>query len=1796
MSNEVVEERIVQMEFDNKDFEKNIEQSRKSLNLFQTGLSALTGAAAGIGAFAYQLKGVTFDPMNASLQMGVGQIAKFATIFTGVSNIADEVYRRITGMVSQLSTIQMADAGFQKYEEKTSSVQTIMAAVRKEGETEEEAMERVNKQMEKLNWFTDETSYSFTDMVNNIGKFTSQGMELDKSVTAMQGIATWAAKSGAGVQGASRAMYNLSQALGMGAVKLQDWKSIENANMATKEFKEQAMAAAKAAGTLVEKEGKLFAGNEEVNVQTFSKTLSEGWFTSDVLMNVLNTYGEYADLVHDAQKDGELASETMRRLAEEGKNAGYELGESAFKAAQEAKTFTEAIDATKDAMSTAFLNIFETIFGNYLEAKELWTDFAELLYDVFVTPLESIQKMADLWKQLEGTNKVFGIMEKTVAHVTELVEYLAEVWDYNFDFSIVRTILSYVDAIDKLSDKFGEWVAKLKSNKKIRENLDNFVTGLLQGIWLIDDIAEKLLNTVLKPIFSTIANDGPESISELLGSLGIFLQQLWKVYDESDVLDKVLSNISDILQFLIIQFKEIGKVAKKAFDEIFAKKIDSGQIESLVSPLETVKDILIELIGFVSHGIQNIIPATISIFGWIKRIAGQIVHFGEKIWPAIKNIIDLAKNLFGTLSDYIKGFFDKSEITNHAKNISEFVEKVKNSIMEFVSKFTKAEESVDGLSQKTPKPTFFEALAQSIGKAIQYVAKIVEDNEDAILKIRNVLLGGKGLDDFLLNVATAIGVLVESGFAFLALGIMFFGANGLINTAKNQLFGPKGFINKVISGVTTMVTPIQTVCAQLTTTIQNTGKEIMKTFRTMSTQTFVISVIKELGTALLKLAAALLIISIIPTDKLAASFGVLAGSIAVLAAAIVGIYEAIDKGNNTASRETAGKFGVSKTGNKTAESLAGISAFLIGLSTAVLMLTGALAIISTIDDPKKAIQGLVAIVAILAALVGTTWTMNTADGKKLIATGIGLIIVSKAIKNIAKAVKLISKIDKETALTSITLLALIFGGLASLIGIASTFKAGLKDIAGFAVISLMMEVITGVLVTMAGIMVLLQKQTDIDKNYKLLLQMAQFMLAMGALMLAVVGLSKMMETSGGLKANMTISAISSIMPTFAGAIATMSGAIVALAKIGDPEAVRSAAISLAIIMGAMSTILLGASFFAKGGLKSIVILSTSFVILSAGLLALVPVLKVISLMNIEQLGLAVLGLAGALGILLLAGALISTDKSGTFATGLLKFAAAVAVLGASALMASTGIWMIADGFEKVTNAIARLSEIGPTGLSNFKKILDAFIERVPDIFGSIGTGIAKLFIHAVSNRVMIAEAIINLVLALSQAISQAFPRIKATFKMVMNELLDFLKEFMPKVNSFLYDIVTDLNNYLLEILNRDVPRLNEHLAMATWDLFLRILELLNKGVPMLNKELAKEGMNLIFWVNELLKYLAATILQGTIDILTMVRDNIGEIISLTVQIANTLLFGLIEGLIVSVPLLYDKALELIDALLELFDKILDSDRWNDMVTKIETLLGKLVEAMNKWVQIESKANGLLYNVGKNLINGLAKGLIGAWADSISAPIRLIGNGIVSGFKKVFRIQSPSKVMEQIGGYITEGLGIGMEKGGEGLKTVVTDISSMVKTDFTNNFGSLGDMAGNLGKGLLDGLKSNWSGFDFGSLLGNFTNLNPTITPTLDLSTLQSQAGGINDLFANKQAYAISANGFATPDIGADSVTATNRMQEMMDKMTSYMSVQQYNANQKPDINVILEGDTKRFLKVAKIENNKQIKATGVGAV
>ena len=532
-----VDERVVGLQFDNKQFEQGVQISLQTIQKLKDGLD-LDAAAKGLSTL--QDIGQRFS--LAGLADGVDSIAQR---FTNLGIVGITVLQNITNAAIQAGaqmlrslTIDPAIEGFSKYERMVGATQTIMNSTGR-------SIEDVEHSLEQLIWFADETSYSFADMVDNVGKFTSQGVELDTAATAMQGIANWAALSGANAQTASRAMYNFSQALGMGSMQALDWRSIENAQMATVEFKQAAIDTAIALGTL-DSAGRT-ANGTMVDIGNFRDTLKDDWFSNEVILETLNQYGEYSQAVFEkVQETGLTAAEAMALVSSE----TMDLGARAFRAAQEAKTFTDALDATKDAASSVWMQMYEAIFGNYEEAKVIWTDMANGLYDIFVAGGAARAEMLGMWKDMGGRDILLEGIYTLLARISDILRPIGEAWSEIFPETTATALFI-------LTDRFRDFIATLEVSEETTDNIKRTFAGLFALLDLVGKgfaIVGKTAATIVGHLFPIAG-----ALTGITAPIGDLIVKLNEAVEAGDFFGKAFETIKTILSGVSSAITEIGR-------------------------------------------------------------------------------------------------------------------------------------------------------------------------------------------------------------------------------------------------------------------------------------------------------------------------------------------------------------------------------------------------------------------------------------------------------------------------------------------------------------------------------------------------------------------------------------------------------------------------------------------------------------------------------------------------------------------------------------------------------------------------------------------------------------------------------------------------------------------------------------------------------------------------------------------------------------------------------------------------------------------------------------------------------------------------------------------------------------------------------------------------------------------------------------------------------------------------------------------------------------------------------------
>ena len=494
---ESIDRRVVEMRFDNKDFEQNVNTTMTVLDKLKEKLS-FKGAgdkfesASGLGSAIDGVKS-RFSALEI-----IGTTA-LVNLTNSAVNLGKQMARSLT--------VDQVRAGFAEYELKMGSIQTIMASTGKDIGT-------VNGYLNELNTYADKTIYSFSDMTASIGKFTNAGVDLDTAVKAIQGISNEAAVSGANAQEASRAMYNFAQALSAGYVKLIDWKSIENANMATKEFKQQLIDTAVAEGTLEKAADGTYkvltsgagGGFKETITATknFNDSLSAAWMTTDVLTKTL---GRYSDATTD-------------------------IGKKAFAAAQDVKTFTQLVDTVKESIGSGWAQTFELIFGNLEEAKHLWTSVNEVVSGFIDRSSDARNSILKTWHDSsKGRDALLGgfhnLYNAVLSVATPIKEAFRDVFppataksliEFSMGFARLTHSMIISDATaEKINKVFTVLFSVLKSGLGIAKGAAKIFGSLIKLILPIGGTALDLMSN-LSDAMLKIA-DGIDKITDKIAAL-----------------------------------------------------------------------------------------------------------------------------------------------------------------------------------------------------------------------------------------------------------------------------------------------------------------------------------------------------------------------------------------------------------------------------------------------------------------------------------------------------------------------------------------------------------------------------------------------------------------------------------------------------------------------------------------------------------------------------------------------------------------------------------------------------------------------------------------------------------------------------------------------------------------------------------------------------------------------------------------------------------------------------------------------------------------------------------------------------------------------------------------------------------------------------------------------------------------------------------------------------------------------------------------------------------------------------
>lgn len=1214
MSQEV-DERVVEMRFDNAQFEKNVHQTMQSLEKLNDSLR-LDGAEKGFEKIGDASAKVDFDEMQGALDDLSGKFSAVEVMgVAALSHITRQAIDTGERLVKSLSLDQVT-SGWSKYAQKTASVQTIMNATGK-------SIAKVNGYLSKLMWFSDETSYSFTDMTQSLGQLTASGGDIEKVIPMIMGMANATAYAGKGASEFSRVIYNLNQSYSQGYLSLMDWKSVELAGVATAELKKQIIETGVALGKI--KEG-------DVTVGTFSSTLSTKWADKEVMETAFGKFAEFSEAVKkmvDANP-GILASQAIDALADQ-----YdEVTVKAFKAAQEAKSFSEAVDATKDAVSSGWMETFDILFGNYEEAKGFWSDLAEEFWNMFAVGAagrnnwlknafdsgldqllgtEGFGEAGDNYTNLlqkalvnQGLLSEEGIeeagsfqkaLEESCVTAQQLYEVLGEAAEYyhqraamsdeeldklGFDRDKVDAL---ANAYDSMAEKIQNGSVNLddlagKMNQLSgREHFFNGILNVLEGI-----------NSVLSPIRDGFGDVFMTDGSPLYNFLKGFDELTGKMALSEETAEKVQKVFTGVFRVLSIGLKGVKAVGKTAFMIL-------GKLLDLLSPMG---DLLLNIGSCIGN-----------LLTWVDESLGQ----AESLSDVLGILVGAVAALVSPIADVVKG----------------------------------VKALVRGGSMEEAKKQFgaFGTVVDAVGSVLDKF-KIGSVSAGNVIGTAFQLLGG-----ILLGAFEGMGALI---------GRAFNGFKGAGDTVSEFADSKVPLLENIRDVVLSLPEKAEKALADFGGTLTSIMSNISGACRNA------LSAVKDFlnlqdGVDLYRLLALI--------------------DVGALAAAIYGATVLLKKASDNFKKTLAnpiGDFFNSLTGAVNtwtkANTTNNLATAAKAIATAVALISGSMYLLAKINDPTRAVQALASVISelfsmVVALKVLAATDLTGLDTAKLIGTVVAISIGMAALTNTVAKLGKMDAAQAEKSVEAVGHIAAMLAGMTGLLALFNKQLGGVKGAGGFVAAAAAVDMIALALIPLAKAEA---NGLDIDGAVEAINGVA---IAMSILTVAagfaqkLAGKADVSTLDKIIKYLVKLGGMLVAINAMGTALLMAAGAVAIFASLGDRmmDGIRGAGL---VVSGIAALLVLMANtkvnpLRMKMGAESMVIASASLLVMAAA---------------IKQMGKAMgtdTGGAGMAGVSLmlveLAGALYLLGKQAPESTAA---AVAMVAMGAAMIEMALAIKMLAD--------------------------------------------------------------------------------------------------------------------------------------------------------------------------------------------------------------------------------------------------------------------------------------------------------------------------------------------------------------------------------------------------------------------------------------------------------------------------------------------------------------------------------------
>jgi tape measure domain-containing protein len=1004
-----IEKEIVQMTFDGKGFKDGVKGSIDDLAALKKSFDFQNAQRS--MAELERASRLDFSGMERSLSSLNSKISLVGVAAaTVIANITTSVIQATQRLFSALVLTPVL-TGLQEYETQLNAIQTILANTKNDNTT----LEQVTAALNELNLYADKTIYNFTQMTDSIGKFTTAGVDLETSVQAIKGIANLAALSGANAEQASNAMYQLSQAISSGTVKLMDWNSVVNAGLGGQVFqdalKETARVHGVAVDTIIEQEG------------GFRNSLQTGWLTSEILLDTL------------AKFTGDLTEDQLLALGytEDQIAAIIELGVTANDAATKIKTLTQLKDTMMEALQSGWSQTWAIVFGDFEQAKELWGGIGEVFGEVISQSSDARNSMLEFWAKAGGRDQAiqgfFNVVEAALNIINAFKEAVADIF----------TPLRAGDLL-VLSRNFLEFSEKLKMAS---ESLDGF-KSIVRGFAAAVDIVRLVLLAVLKPI--------GELIQKLFPAAEGFLDTAVSVADA------------------IVAFREFA-IETGFFDNVVSTVIATvgrfiERVKELVQQflaLEVVQDIVGYFTSITKSDITNFLDGLLTI---LKAIASPfvILAFGAKALYEEIAKLEIIQNLVAWFQAItwqgIKDFFK-----DLAQDVRDFRDSVTSS--EIVSKFLELLETFDGRRIQAVfdalkenfdwipgvLATATEAIEKFFGMGSSGSAgaaagfdfdKLLEDIKKGIVGILDYFIeAAKNIDYNLLFKGLNTGI-----FAALALTIRDIFAGGGISDIIDKFVGKDSVLGKIGESVENMFGTMESALTSLQSNVKA-------------------DTLQKIAIAIALLVGSLALLTFLNQEKLLAA----AATVAIITAGLFGTTGALAAVNTTdALRSVIAMVGVSAALLLAAAAMTklseldpveierGVTGMVAGLgslivSTRALMAGDTGGLIKTVGlllglvlalklisgviltfgemDPAVLQQGLLGVVSSLLMLVASMGVMTTLNEGDLLKVAVAISTMAFGLDILATSVSKFGLIEADVLSQGLIAVGVVLAGVAA---------------------------------------------------------------------------------------------------------------------------------------------------------------------------------------------------------------------------------------------------------------------------------------------------------------------------------------------------------------------------------------------------------------------------------------------------------------------------------------------------------------------------------------------------------------------------------------------------------------------------------------------------------------------------------------------------------------------------------------------------------------------------------------------